>query len=68
MKKIINYFEKVGQYPSVVGAGAGYFYDEVLEYRVWIHPERGGEDKLDGNDYFYSFATYKEALIFFKGK
>ncbi len=55
---------KVGTYPTLVKSGAGYFYDEVLEYRVWVHPELGGEDKYDGDDYFYSFPTYEEALNF----
>ena len=57
---------KVGHYPALVKSGAGYFFDEVLEYRVWIHPETGGEDLHDGNDYFYSFVTYEEALDFSK--
>ena len=46
----------------MAGRGAGYFWDEVLEYRVWIHPERGGEDHFDGGDYYYPFETYEEAL------
>jgi hypothetical protein len=29
---------KVGTYPALVKSGGGYFYDEVLEYRVWVHP------------------------------
>lgn len=53
---------KVGQYPGVVHAGGGYVWDEVLEYRVWCHPEAGAPDTDDGNDYFYAFATYAEAL------
>ena len=32
---------KVGEYPASVFAGGGYVWDEVLEYRVWCHPERG---------------------------
>ena len=54
--------EKVGSYPATAGAGGGYVWDEVLEYRVWCHPERGAPDEEDGNDYFYSFPTYEEAL------
>ena len=54
--------EKVGSYPAVVGAGGGFVWDEVLEYRVWCHPDQGAPDLLDGDDYFYSFATYDEAL------
>jgi hypothetical protein len=39
-------------------------WDEVLEYRVWCHPERGASDRHDGDDYFHAFATYAEALAF----
>lgn len=46
---------KVGEYPCVVGAGGGYVWDEVLEYRVWCHPKDGGDD------YFYAYASYDEA-------
>lgn len=45
---------KVGTYPASTFAGGGYVWDEVLEYRVWCHPE-------DGSDYFYAFATFEEA-------
>ena len=54
----------VGNYPALAKSGAGYFYDEVLEYRVWIHPEAGGKDLHDGDDYFFAFETYEEALSF----
>ncbi len=37
-------------------------WDEILEYRVWCHPERGAPDECDGNDYYYAFATYGKAL------
>lgn len=53
---------KVGSYPATAGAGGGFVWDEVLEYRVWCHPERGAPDEDNGNDYYYSFATYAEAL------
>jgi hypothetical protein len=53
---------KVGDYPATAGAGGGYVWDEVLEYRVWCHPERGAPDDRDGNDYYYAFATYSEAV------
>lgn len=33
-------------------------WDAVLEYRVWCHPERGGDD------YYYAFASYPDALRF----
>ncbi|MBK1884623.1 GCN5 family acetyltransferase [Luteolibacter pohnpeiensis] len=52
----------VGSYPSKTHSGAGYFYDDVLEYRVWIDPQSGGERLNAGSDYFKAFATYEEAL------
>lgn len=48
---------KVGTYPALVKSGGGYFYDEVLEYRVWIHGHKG-------SDRFHAFSTYEEALEF----
>ncbi|MFT5104827.1 MAG: hypothetical protein ACI8XO_000748 [Verrucomicrobiales bacterium] len=55
--------EKIGSYSAVAGAGGGYVWDEVLEYRVWCHPEGGAPDEEGGNDYFYAFPTYEEALV-----
>lgn len=52
--------EKVGTYPSLTKSGAGYFYDDVLEYRVWINPPEGGDD------YYRAFARYEDALEFSK--
>ncbi len=49
--------DQVGEYPALTKSGGGYFYDEVLEYRVWIHPE-------EGSDYFHAFRTYEEAQAF----
>ncbi|TWT99573.1 hypothetical protein Pla108_05160 [Botrimarina colliarenosi] len=57
-------FDKVGDYPARAGAGGGYVWDELLEYRVWMHPERGAPDECDGEDYYYPFATYEEAIEF----
>lgn len=54
----------VGTYSALAGAGGGFVWDEVLEYRVWCHPEHGAPDEEDGSDYFYSFAAYTEALTF----
>jgi hypothetical protein len=54
----------VGTYPAEAGAGGGYVWDAVLEYRVWCHPQRGAADLDEGNDYYYPFATYAEALAF----
>ncbi|MBE0436969.1 MAG: GCN5 family acetyltransferase [Methylomicrobium sp.] len=56
--------ELVGKYPAMVKSGAGYFFDDVLEYRVWCHPERGASDEFEGEDYYYAFETYEEALCF----
>ena len=56
--------EKIGSYPASVYSGGGYVWDEVLEYRVWCHPEDGAPDIEDGNDYYYVFQTYEEALEF----
>ena len=56
----------VGTYDALAGAGGGYTWDEVLEYRVWLHPERGAPDECDGSDYFYAFETYDEALAYSK--
>lgn len=58
--------DMVGEYPALAKAGAGYFFDHVLEYRVWCHPERGAPDEYEGEDYYYAFATYDEALDFSK--
>jgi putative acetyltransferase len=54
----------VGTFPAVAASGGGYVWDEVLEYRVWCHPEAGAPDEADGSDYFHAFATYKEAARF----
>jgi hypothetical protein len=54
----------VGTYPALVKAGGGYVWDEVLEYRVWCHPERGAPDEEEGSDYFEAFASYADALTF----
>ena len=56
--------EMVGVYDAHCFSGGGYFYDQVLEYRVWCHPERGAEDIYQGDDYFYAFATFAEALAY----
>lgn len=57
---------KVGTYPERVHSGAGYFYDDVLEYRVWMHPEDGAANAKGGNDYFIAFAQYEVALEYSK--
>ena len=55
---------KVGEYPALVKSGGGFFYDDVLEYRVWVHPEAGGEPQHGDDDYFYAFASYADAAAF----
>ena len=55
---------RVGTYPSMVKSGGGYFYDDVLEYRVWVDPQSGGERLNEGSDYFKAFATYESAKRF----
>ena len=50
----------VGTYSALAKAGGGFVWDDVLEYRVWCHPEDGSDD------YYYPFATYAEALAFSK--
>ena len=55
---------KVGEYPALVKAGGGYVWDEVLEYRVWCHPEQGAKDLENGNDYYYAFPNYRDACEF----
>lgn len=54
----------VGTYPALVGAGGGYVWDDVLEYRVWCHPHDGAPDTENGDDYYYVFETYEEARAF----
>jgi hypothetical protein len=56
--------ELVGEYSALVKSGGGYVWDEVLECRVWCHPENGATDTEDGNDYFYVFETYEEPFEF----
>lgn len=51
----------VGSHPATAKAGGGYVWDEVLEYRVWCHPERGAPDEAEGHDYYYAFASFEEA-------
>jgi hypothetical protein len=55
---------RVGTYPPDTKSGAGYFYDDVLEYRVWLHPEKGAEHLNGTHDYFVAFAQYEPAEAF----
>jgi len=54
----------VGEYSGLVKSGGGYVWDDVLEYRVWCHPYNIIPDTENGNDYYYAFETYEEALEF----
>src|SRR3954452_24711910 len=56
--------ELVGEYPSQIKSGGGYFFDEVLEYRVWMCPARGAKPVAGHNDYFFAFAEYERAVAF----
>ncbi len=58
----------VGTYPADTHSGAGYFYDDVLEYRVWLHPERGAAREDGDEDYYYAFAEYERAEAFSKSR
>jgi hypothetical protein len=60
--------EMVGEYDAFCHSGGGYFYDEVLEYRVWCHPAEGAPDDFEDGDYYYPFETYEEALAFSEGR
>lgn len=55
---------QVGEYPALAKSGGGYFFDHILEYRVWCHPELGAPDEDDGDDYYYAFSSYDDALQF----
>src|SRR5262245_43334385 len=41
-----------------------YVWDEVLEYRVWCHPERGAPVDCDGNDYYLGASNNRELPCF----
>lgn len=55
---------RVGKYPAESFAGGGYVWDGVLEYRVWCCPAAGALDEDNGNDYYFAFANYPQALQF----
>lgn len=57
---------RVGTYSPDTSSGAGYFYDEVLEYRVWLHPENGAAPLNGTHDYFVAFAQYEVADAYSK--
>lgn len=52
---------KVGKYAAETESGAGFTYDDVLEYRVWFCPERGAKPLNGKDDYYIAFAEYEKA-------
>jgi hypothetical protein len=52
---------RVRTYPPDTKSGAGYFYDGVLEYRPWVHPDRSGLPINGSHDYFVALAQYERA-------
>ena len=54
----------VGTYPALVKSGGGFVWDEVLEYSVWCHSHDGAPDLYEGDDYYYVFGIYEEAVEF----
>ena len=62
--------DQVGEYDEAAYSGGGYFFDEVLEYRVWCYPEQdANEVDADGsfliaNEYYRAFMTFEQALAF----
>lgn len=57
---------RVGTYPAETKSGSGHFYDDVLEYRVWLHPEKGAVPANGDHDYYVAFAQYERAEEFSK--
>ena len=55
---------KVGRYSGWAKSGAGYFYDDVLEYRVWMNPRDGAAKRNRNSAYFAAFAQYEKALAY----
>ena len=60
---------KVGEYDEAAYSGGGYFFDEVLEYRVWCYPNTETTNTDDSfldiaNEYYRAFVTYQQALAF----
>lgn len=55
---------KVWTYDVLANSWWWYFYDYVLEYRVWMHPELWWADLHWWEDYLYCFSNYEEAYDF----
>ena len=54
----------VGEYPAEAKSSGGYFYNDVLEYRVWCRPWLGAPDEFDGEIYYYAFSSFEAAKEF----
>lgn len=52
----------IGTYDALSKSGGGYVWDDVLEYRVWVHPLIEDPDTEESEDFYYVFETYEEAL------
>ena len=59
---------KVGTYPPDTKSGAGYFYDNVLEYRVWLHPDNGAAPLNGDKDYFVVLRSTKRRKPFLRAQ
>ena len=59
---------RVGTYDPLSSSGAGYFYDDVLEYRVWVHPDKDGLPLNGDKDYFFAFAQYDPQQFLLGGR
>ena len=57
---------QVGKYDEAAYSGGGYFFDEVLEYRVWCYPEIEANANASNNAeaYYRAFATFEQAQLF----
>jgi hypothetical protein len=58
----------VGTYSPDAASGGGYFYDNVLEYRVWLNPKNGAKPLNTNSDYVVAFAQYERADAFSKSE
>lgn len=66
----------VGEYDEYADSGGGYFFDEVLEYRVWCCSnsitevidtddyKQNNASNSNHHAYYRAFATYQQALAF----
>ena len=55
---------QVGSYPARRTRVAGTSGSAAVGISSRCHPDRGAIDRYDGDDYYYAFETYAEALAF----